>query len=172
MEITIELIQERVEEYFHLKPGSISEETQKGDIVQARQKAMLLCKEFKLGSNHTIGEKLADRHESTVSIAIRKAKANAMLYRKEAEDIDELKKLIKEEWRDIPGFEGYYKASKTGKVKGVTRYAINKVGVNQLFKGVEMTFHEGRVHLRKNGNNVHWSFNRVMFETFGTLNPI
>jgi len=46
MIVTIDKIQNEVEKYFNMVPGELNIPTKKGEIVQARQKAMFLCKAF------------------------------------------------------------------------------------------------------------------------------
>lgn len=43
-----------------------------------------------------------------------------------------------EEWRDIPGYEGYYKVSNYGRVKSLDRYTPNKWGSVTFRKGIIM----------------------------------
>lgn len=40
-----------------------------------------------------------------------------------------------EEWRDIPGFEGFYQASSRGLIRSIDRYVTGKNGRTQLCKG-------------------------------------
>lgn len=39
------------------------------------------------------------------------------------------------EWRDIPGYEGYYQVSNLGDIRSVTRVVIRSDGVNQIRNG-------------------------------------
>lgn len=44
--------------------------------------------------------------------------------------------LKTEEWRDIPGFEGYYQASNCGKIRSIDRYVPHNCGVGfRLIRG-------------------------------------
>lgn len=54
-----------------------------------------------------------------------------------------------EEWRDIPGWEGYYQASNLGNLKGVTRTITRK-------DGVVMTLKEAPLKLTLNKKTKHY----------------
>lgn len=40
-----------------------------------------------------------------------------------------------EEWRDIPGYEGYYQASNQGRIRGLDRTVMRSNGVSQYWRG-------------------------------------
>lgn len=42
------------------------------------------------------------------------------------------------EWRDIPGWVGYYQASDEGRVRSVDRVVVSRVGVHRPLRGMEL----------------------------------
>lgn len=50
---------------------------------------------------------------------------------------------MEEIWKDIPGYEGYYQASNTGKYKSVDREVKRTDGVVMHIKGKELKLHKG-----------------------------
>lgn len=79
-----------------------------------------------------------------------------------------------EEWRDVKGYEGFYKVSNTGVIKSVDRL------IKQINNGVEIvTRYKGktisqtkdsrgymRVHISKNGKDKYASVHRIVAEAF------
>ena len=61
---------------------------------------------------------------------------------------------MKEEWRDIKGYEGLYQVSNLGKVKSLDHYASNGV-TDVLYKGriIKQFSHNGYMHLHLCKNN-------------------
>lgn len=49
-----------------------------------------------------------------------------------------------EEWRDIPGWEGYYQASSLGKIRSVDRVIVQSNGSTREFAGRVLKLHEDR----------------------------
>lgn len=47
--------------------------------------------------------------------------------------------FMTEEWRAVPGYEGYYEVSNLGRVRSVDRRVLNKNGSKRSFKGVVMS---------------------------------
>lgn len=87
-------------------------------------------------------------------------------------------KIIEEEWRYIPQFEGYYQISNLGKVKSVDRIVpVNCSKKNQseaLYKGKiikQSITIEGyyRVALTKNHKTKHYAVSRLLAITFPEL---
>ena len=54
--------------------------------------------------------------------------------------------IVKEEWRDVVGYEGYYQVSNFGKVRSIDRDIINTRGIVSRYKGKELS-----PHLHPNG---------------------
>jgi chromosomal replication initiator protein len=69
-QISIESIQNYVCEYFGIDTNKVREKTRKQEIVEARQIAMYLAKQFTYSSLKTIGLHLGGRYHSTVIHAI------------------------------------------------------------------------------------------------------
>lgn len=76
-----------------------------------------------------------------------------------------------EEWKEIPGYEGYYEVSKCGKVRSVERVIEMKNGCRRKFPGVLMT---QQVHmkgylilwLRRNGDREKVYVHRVVASAY------
>lgn len=85
---------------------------------------------------------------------------------------------MQEEWKDINGFEGYYKVSNKGNVISIDRYVKNRVdGSERFIKGrvMKQTKTKGRsnsdtkyliVNLRKDGYNKIFLVHRLVAESF------
>lgn len=81
-----------------------------------------------------------------------------------------LKLLFFEEWKDVVGFEEYYKISNFGRIKSLDRNEINKNGVIRRLKGsLKNTFISGGyvlVTLSKNNVNESHCIHRLVAEAF------
>lgn len=88
-----------------------------------------------------------------------------------------LSEVIKEMWKDIKGYEGYYQVSDTGRVRSVDRYVTEKVSEKKHFlKGKEMRLTEAAsrsnsegylvVNLRKDGSSTVCLVHRLVAEAF------
>lgn len=85
-------------------------------------------------------------------------------------DIEEIKDLEGEIWRDVVGYEGYYQVSNFGRVKSVTRQVSNHTGMVTLhphilkvkldFKGY------ARVYLSKNAQDKYVGIHRLVAMSF------
>ena len=75
-----------------------------------------------------------------------------------------------EVWNDIPGFEGFYKASNKGNIKSVERYVRNGRGLRLIPERnlVQCKTNTGylQVHLYKNGFKRDCNVHRVIAMTF------
>jgi chromosomal replication initiator protein len=74
-EITIELIQKVVAEYFGLKPADLKSSKRLKNFVQARQIAIWLCRDMTQFSYPDIGSKFGGKDHSTVIYAAKKIDA-------------------------------------------------------------------------------------------------
>ena len=76
---------------------------------------------------------------------------------------------IKEEWWDIPGYEGYYQASTQGRIKSVDRTVRSRYGT-QKCKGTMLTPAVGRNYYRvtlvKEGSKKLFTVHRLVATTF------
>jgi len=54
------------------------------------------------------------------------------LYAKDSEDIENLKNILKETWKDIPGYEGYYQVSTLRNVKKYDENDKKEIRQNNL----------------------------------------
>lgn len=70
---------------------------------------------------------------------------------------------MKEEWRDIEGFEGKYMASNTGKVKSLN---YNKTGKEKILEGVDYGYGYLYVVLYKDGKGKPCRINRLVAMAF------
>jgi len=81
---------------------------------------------------------------------------------------------MKEEWKDIPGFEGLYQASSIGRLRSVDRIIINKNGKRYKHKGkIKNSFDSDtgygiykKTILRKNGQYISLWTHRLIAMTF------
>lgn len=78
--------------------------------------------------------------------------------------------MIKEEWKDIPGYEGLYKISNYGRVKATARVVLNKNGEEQFFnEKILKPFKCGRyfaVALCKDSRKQNKYIHRMVAEAF------
>lgn len=74
--ITIESIQQRVSEYYGLRPGELNSRSNARRITRPRQVAMYLCKELTHHSYPEIGHAFGGKHHSTVIHSVRKVKTD------------------------------------------------------------------------------------------------
>lgn len=76
---------------------------------------------------------------------------------------------MKEEWRDITGYEGYYQVSNMGRVRSLTRTFPRSDGSTATYQGRELTPSGGPyLHVILSKNNVHniVRIHRLVAETF------
>lgn len=78
---------------------------------------------------------------------------------------------MNEEWRDIPGFEGYYQASNKGHIRSVDRYAVTKRGHHCFYPSKirhPATDKDGykRVWLRTNGKPTNIGVHQLVAMSF------
>ena len=78
---------------------------------------------------------------------------------------------IKEEvWKDIEGYEGFYKVSNLGRIKSVARQVKYQNSLKNVKEKIKKTFvgKQGyeRVELSKNGVNKKYNVHRLVAETF------
>ena len=78
---------------------------------------------------------------------------------------------MKEVWKDVPGYEGYYKESNLGKIKSVERIVKHNCGgpkkINErILKGYINRYGYIRVDLSKEGINKQFSAHRIVALTF------
>ena len=73
---------------------------------------------------------------------------------------------MKEDWKDVKGFEGKYQLSNTGKVKSLN---YNNTGKEKILK--PKVNKKGHLEVTLNKNNKHYYFmlNRLMFQTFENI---
>ena len=79
--------------------------------------------------------------------------------------------FIMEDWRDIPGYEGYYQVSNLGRVKSLDRIDITKKGYSRHKKGIELKVVKkgagySAVHLSKNSLTEQVYVHRLVLEAF------
>ena len=60
--------------------------------------------------------------------------------------------MLIEEWRDVPGFEGYYEVSNLGEVRGVDRIVTMKNGSKRITHGKTLT--QGKYNSKTNYRGV------------------
>lgn len=93
-EITIELIQKIVSEYFGLKTSDLKSDKRLKTIVQARQIALWLCRDLTTSSFPDIGSKFGGKDHSTVIYSVNKIEKLKLNDDKTATIIEEIKKNI------------------------------------------------------------------------------
>jgi len=75
-----------------------------------------------------------------------------------------------EEWKDIPGYEGYYQASDLGRVRSLDRTVVTSNGRKRFFKGriIKGCVNKGyrQTTLRINGVGRSFSFSQIVAMTF------
>lgn len=79
--------------------------------------------------------------------------------------------MIKEYWKPVVGFEGYYEVSNLNKVRSIDRWIVYKNGAKHFCKGKLLKFsvsEDGyyRVHLTKNGHITNMNVHRIMAFAF------
>lgn len=77
------------------------------------------------------------------------------------------KRVCKDFWKPIPTFEGYYEASKDGRIRSVERTLISKAGKRRTYPGRELkqfTNRGGykRVELSKDGERFQYGVHRLV----------
>ena len=72
-----------------------------------------------------------------------------------------------EHWKDVPGYEGVYQVSDTGRVKSLERIdRINHVHPENILKNKVEKLGYQRVHLSKNGNAEYLAVHRLVAQAF------
>ena len=72
-----------------------------------------------------------------------------------------------EEWRDIPGYEGYYQASDHGRIRSLTRRIASSYNATRLHKGrVLKPWSMKSGHLSVNLGGTHYLVHRLVALTF------
>jgi chromosomal replication initiator protein len=94
-EISIELIQKVVCDYYNINVDTVKSKTRKREIVQARQIAMYFAKDFTKASLKNIGSHFGNRDHSTVIHACQTVNDLMDTDKKFRYDVDELQKRIK-----------------------------------------------------------------------------
>ncbi|MDX1639730.1 MAG: helix-turn-helix domain-containing protein, partial [Balneolaceae bacterium] len=93
-QISIEQIQNYVCEYFGIDTNKVREKTRKQEIVEARQIAMYLAKQFTDSSLKTIGLHFGGRDHSTVIHAIQTVEERMQTSPKHERIVEELHQKI------------------------------------------------------------------------------
>lgn len=83
---------------------------------------------------------------------------------------------MNDSWKDIPGYEGYYQASKNGSIRSIDR-TILRAGIRVRIKGVVLKSSVGEndyptVVLSKNGQYKTWYVHDLVAITFIGPKPI
>ena len=77
---------------------------------------------------------------------------------------------MREEWRDIKGFEGLYQVSNTGKVKSLERTVWNGRGYRTVPEKIMKTHDNGKGYLQvklcKDGKGKKYKINRLVAQAF------
>lgn len=78
--------------------------------------------------------------------------------------------MIKEEWRDIPNYEGYYQASNLGRVRSLDRVVNDLRGFEKCIKGgllaADNSGRYRRTQLYTNGISRRFTFSQLVAMTF------
>lgn len=93
-EVTVELIQKAVAEYFDLKLADLKSEKRLRNIVLARQIAIWLCREMTKASYPDIGSKFGGKDHSTIIHSFKKIDKAIADDTKLSKIIDEIKRII------------------------------------------------------------------------------
>lgn len=78
---------------------------------------------------------------------------------------------VKEVWKDITEYEGYYQVSNLGRVRGVDRYVGYKNGLKRLYKGKILKLRSNKygymyIKLNKYGNSKNAILHRLVATAF------
>ncbi len=76
---------------------------------------------------------------------------------------------MEEQWRDIPGFEGFYEASTLGRIISVNRRVGTHCGLFRIAKKTVLSPYRGRVELWKNGIAQNFAVERLLAITWPGL---
>lgn len=93
-EITVELIQKSVAEYFDLKVVDLKSEKRLKNIVQARQIAIWFCRDMTKSSYPDIGSKFGGKDHSTIIHSYKKMDKSMASDTKLVKIIDEIRRII------------------------------------------------------------------------------
>ncbi len=93
-EITVELIQKTVADYFNLKIADLKSEKRLKAFVQARQIAVWLCRDLTTASYPDIGAKFGGKDHSTVIHAVKKIDKLLLDDAAFAKTVDEIKQIV------------------------------------------------------------------------------
>jgi chromosomal replication initiator protein len=93
-EITVELIQKAVADFFELKIVDLKSEKRLKNIVQARQIAIWLCREMTKSSYPDIGLKFGGKDHSTIIHSYKKIDNLMISDTKTSKIIDEIKRTV------------------------------------------------------------------------------
>lgn len=90
-----------------------------------------------------------------------------MKSKKTAGAIEQNGKVVNEEWKDIPEFEGYYQVSNLGNIRSVDRFDTQGVfWKSQPIKDHPNRMKYRRVNLAKDGKTTHYLVHRLVAMTF------
>jgi chromosomal replication initiator protein len=93
-EITVEIIQKTVADYFDLKVIDLKSEKRLKNIVQARQIAIWFCRDMTKSSYPDIGLKFGGKDHSTVIHSYKKIDKALAIDLKLSKTIDELRRIL------------------------------------------------------------------------------
>ncbi len=94
--ITVELIKEKVCEFFELKVEDIATQSRKREVVEARQITMYLSKNLTKDSLTSIGKKIGNRNHATVVHSCKKVKDLMDTDQHYKKNVEEIKEKLKE----------------------------------------------------------------------------